>query len=191
MPPSDRPRLRPSLRRGFEIRALLLDRDGVLIPERPYVYKPEDLVLLPNVLEGLHRLKDAYHFFVVSNQSGVARGFDTLEGVRACHEVLRSLLRTGGVELDDIVFCPHHPDDGCLCRKPRTGMWETLAQRHGLAPQQSVMVGNRGSDIAFGRAIGCTSVLVEDPAYAEEQATIHSDLRVRDLAELASLLLHS
>ena len=140
---------------------LLLDRDGVLNANRHYDYTPETMVLLPGVIEGLKRFTDAgWEFFVVSNQSGVGRGLVTEESVRACNERLREMLAKEGIILTDIVYCPHHPDDHCSCRKPALGMWHQLAKKHGLTPVSCVMVGNSRSDIAFGRAIGCRTALV-------------------------------
>ncbi|TSC58895.1 MAG: rfaE bifunctional protein [Candidatus Peregrinibacteria bacterium Greene0416_19] len=163
---------------------LLLDRDGVLDEERDNDYAPDNIRLLPGVAEGLKQLA-SWRRFVISNQSGVARGFFTAADVEACNERLRELLLAEGVSLGSMLFCPHHPDDGCACRKPRLGMWEELKKKYHLRPEDCVMVGNRSSDVAFGRAIGCFTVMIPNVHPIGE----FPDLIVPDLPTLASFLL--
>ncbi len=166
------------------MRTLLLDRDGVLIEERDYDYAPENIRLLPGVVEGLSMLREC-SFFVVSNQSGVARGLTTMDQVEAVNAALLDLLKAGGVMIEDIALCPHQPSDGCACRKPKTGMWTQLSERHGLKADECIMVGNRGSDVVFGRNIGCFTVLVQDG----HPVTDLPDVIVPDLPTLARFLL--
>ncbi len=166
------------------MKTLLLDRDGVLITERDYDYTPEKIALLPGVIEGLQALKNEYQFFVVSNQSGIARGHFSVESTEAVHVKLKELLAAGGITLTDIVYCPHHPDDHCKCRKPATGMWDDLAARHGLNRSTTVMAGNRGSDIAFARNIGCFAAFVGP----DDASNPLPDVTVSDLRELAAFL---
>lgn len=140
---------------------LLLDRDGVLIPEMEYEYHPQNIRLLPGVAEGLRKLKGHWQFFVVTNQSAIGRGLDTHENVQACNQRLIELLNEKGVDIREIVYCPHHPDDQCDCRKPKLGMWQLLMDKYDLRQEECVMVGNRESDMQFGRNIGCRTVFVK------------------------------
>lgn len=165
------------------ITTLLLDRDGVLIQRRGHAYTPADMVPLPGVVEGLAQLPDM-RFFIVSNQSGIGRGHSTHEQVRACNEQLKKVLQGQGITIHDVVYCPHLPEDNCDCRKPKIGMWNDLRDRHHLIPEECVMVGDRGTDIAFGQAIGCQTVLV-GPGDAEASPTWH----IVDLRELPTVLL--
>ena len=164
---------------------LLLDRDGVLNVELDYAYTPETMRLLPGVAEGLRQFK-GWRLFVVSNQSAVGRGLTTSENVDACHAQLRKLLEAEDISVGYIVYCPHRPDEHCLCRKPNIGMWDQLAARYHLKPEDCAMVGNRDSDIAFARAIGCLSVRVADSRYP---LAAPPDVYVTDLPELADVLL--
>ncbi len=167
--------------------ALLLDRDGVLIAEEGHQYSPASIATLPGVVEGLGRFRDAgYIFFIVSNQSGIGRGLTTEREVEACNAKLVSLLQEEGIIITDTAYCPHHPDDHCGCRKPKTGMWNLLSARHGLKPESCIMVGNRESDIVFGRNIGCRTALI-GPA----PSSISPDYTAHDLPTLADLLLAS
>ena len=169
------------------MRSLLLDRDGVLLEERDYDYAPENIQLLPGVVEGLQKLSSTYRFFVVSNQSGVASGRTTLEAVQACNEQLRAMLNAEGIHIEEIVVCPHGPDENCDCRKPKTGMWEELRTRFDLRAEDCVMVGNRSSDIEFGRNIGCFTVQVQDHHGVE----LLPDLVVASLTDLADFLVRN
>lgn len=140
---------------------ILLDRDGTLNREVEYLSRPEQVELLPGVAAALSRLRElGGRLIVVTNQSGIARGFFTLADLAAIHARFEALLRAEGVEIDLIVACPHGPDDRCRCRKPLTGMFEVAQSRLGPAPPTRFMVGDRATDLAFGRAIGAQTILV-------------------------------
>ncbi len=165
---------------------LLLDRDGVLIADQGYDCSPDRISLLPGVVDGLRRLADNYRFFVVSNQSAIARGRSDRATVEACNARLVERLEQEGVTIEDVVYCPHGPDDGCHCRKPAPGLWDELVARHGLSSTGLVMVGNRDSDIAFGQAISARSFLVLPSG--ERYDGPDPEARVVDLIALADFL---
>lgn len=146
----------------MRIESVLIDRDGTVIAERDYLSDPAQVELLPGAAEALSRFARAgARLFLVTNQSGIGRGYFGLEDFQATQRRLEELLAQGGVALDGVAFCPHAPDDGCACRKPSTGMWEELRRRHGLSPETTAMIGDNASDAAFGRACGLAeSVLV-------------------------------
>lgn len=135
--------------------AVLLDRDGTLIEDRHYLADPQGVTLLPGVGEGLALLQqEGWKLFVVSNQSGVGRGFFSESAVQACQARLDALLLPFGVCFTDSVWCPHAPEDACACRKPQTGLWKTLEKKHGLCAAESVMIGDKLSDMAFAANAG-------------------------------------
>ena len=130
--------------------AVLLDRDGTLIEDRHYLSEPSGVTLLPGVGAALSRLIQAGHrLFMVSNQSGVGRGYFTEEAVVACQKRLEELLEPYGVTLTDAVWCPHAPEETCHCRKPLPGMFDELRVRHGLAPETTFMIGDKLDDLGF------------------------------------------
>ena len=132
-------------------RAVLLDRDGTLIEDRHYLAAPEGVTLLPGVGEALALLQGAgCRLFMVSNQSGIGRGYFEQSAVQACQKRLDGLLADFGVRLADAVWCPHTPEDDCPCRKPRLGLWRDLAERCGLTAATSVMIGDKRVDLEFG-----------------------------------------
>ena len=143
------------------MRDILFDRDGTLIEDRHYLSDPAQVTLLPGVAQALRRLAlAACRLFVVSNQSGVGRGYFSLENAHACNARLAQLLAAHGVHFTDMLLCPHSPEDGCACRKPQTGMWDMLRERHGLHAAYTAMIGDKDDDVRFGRAAGLRTILV-------------------------------
>lgn len=137
------------------IASLLLDRDGTLIKDKHYLADPEGVELLHGVGEALAALAGrGLRFFLVSNQSGIGRGMFSEAAAHACNQRLAALLGAYGVSFTDMLFCPHAPEDNCLCRKPGTGMWHTLVQRHGLAPETCLMIGDKEEDMLFAARAG-------------------------------------
>lgn len=144
------------------LRNVLIDRDGTIIVEKHYLHEPSEVALIPGAAEALARLKRAgIRLFVVTNQSGIGRGYYSEGDFLAVQERLSGLLAPYGVEFDGVAFCPHAPDECCPCRKPETGMWRELRARYGLSPSETAMIGDNASDVAFGLACGLAeSILV-------------------------------
>jgi histidinol-phosphate phosphatase family protein len=141
--------------------AVFLDRDGTIVVDKHYLADPDGLELLPNALDGLRELRDlGARLVVVTNQSGVGRGYFPAETVERMHERLRELLAQGGVELDGIYVCPHAPGAGCACRKPGTALFERAADDLGLDLGESFVLGDKDADVEAGRRIGATPILV-------------------------------
>jgi len=142
-------------------RFVLLDRDGTLIVEKPYLSDPDQIELIGGAADGLRRLAArGIGLVVVTNQSGIARGCFDATRLAEIHERLVSRLRAEGVALDGIFVCPHHPDEHCACRKPRTGLALRAAAELGFEPAHAFVIGDRASDVALGRALGATTLLV-------------------------------
>jgi D-glycero-D-manno-heptose 1,7-bisphosphate phosphatase len=139
-------------------RVAFLDRDGVIIEDTGYIGRAEDVRLLPGAVEGLRLLASAdYRLAIVTNQSGIGRGYYTLEDFRAVCAQLDLLLRREGVAIDHLAYCPHAPSasgDGCRCRKPEPGMILDAAAALHADLAASILIGDKPSDIAAGRAAG-------------------------------------
>jgi D-glycero-D-manno-heptose 1,7-bisphosphate phosphatase len=162
--------------------AVFLDRDGTINEEGGYINHVDRLKLIDGAAEavallGSHGLKT----IVVTNQAGVARGYYPAEHLPKLHDRLRELLKEGGAELDAIYYCPHHPDVGeppfrkdCDCRKPRLGMIRSAEREHGVDAARSYMVGDKISDVEFGRKAGCKSILVLT-GYGKGELEYHRD----------------
>ena len=147
---------------------VFLDKDGTLVEDVPYSADPDRLVLLPGVAEGLELLHAAgYRLAVVTNQSGVARGFFPESALAAVEARLRELLAAAGVPLAGFFYCPHHPDGTvaeyaitCDCRKPAPGLILTAAARLSVDSRDCWMVGDKAEDLEAGMRAGCRRVRV-------------------------------
>ena len=138
-------------------RAFFLDRDGVVIEQIAYLKDPEQVALIPGVAAALRAIRAAGDLAVViTNQSGVARGYFTMAEVEAVHRRMRELLRAEGAEIDDIRICPHGPAENCPCRKPRPQLFFDAARELDIDLARSVMVGDRLSDLQAGANAGCS-----------------------------------
>ncbi|MHA1734667.1 MAG: D-glycero-alpha-D-manno-heptose-1,7-bisphosphate 7-phosphatase [Promethearchaeota archaeon] len=140
-------------------RAIFLDRDGTLIADPGYAYRPEQFELLPGVVEGLRLLQEHYTIFVVTNQSGIGRGYYTEEQFWAFNAILVRALAEKGVQVQRTYFCPHV--GGCACKKPSPHfIIEAAAEFPGLDLPGSWTVGDHPSDVQFGTNAGCRGIYV-------------------------------
>ncbi len=173
-------------------RFVLLDRDGTINEEIGYVLRPDELRLIPGAVEALRELQRlGLGLLVLTNQSPIGRGLMTQADLDRIHDRLGELLAEGGVTLDGIESCPHRPDEGCGCRKPGTLMVERAAARMGFDPAGSWIVGDHGSDLRLGRAVGGRTILVLTGHGREELqsgAEEHADHVVADLREAAAVI---
>jgi histidinol-phosphate phosphatase family protein len=168
---------------------ILLDRDGTLIEERHYLSDPGGVALLPGVVEGLRALRaDGLALVVATNQAGVGRGLFSEAQVAAVHARLSELLAARGVGLDGIFYCPHHPDAGCDCRKPATGLARQAAAALGPGAVPVAVVGDKQCDIDLARALGVPGILVTTGYGASELSAAEPDYLVDSLIEAAAVL---
>jgi D-glycero-D-manno-heptose 1,7-bisphosphate phosphatase len=140
---------------------VLLDRDGTLNVERDYLSDPAQLELLPGVSQALRRLRElGFGLVVVSNQSGVGRGYFNLDAVERIHQRLKQMLAAEGAAVDAFYICPHAPDEACDCRKPLTGMVDQAVAEWGFDPKDGFIIGDKEADIDLGHAVGARPILV-------------------------------
>ncbi len=174
---------------------LFLDRDGTLNEEVNYLSDPADLRLLPGVAEAIRRFNAAgWVVVIVTNQSGIARGYFTEETLNAIHQKLRTELAKDGARVDRIYVCPHHPDDHCACRKPKPTLYQRAIQDLGLSTEQCVIVGDKLTDLEPGVELGCRTVLVKTGygaalAAQGENLSFHPDVILPDLSAVAEYVL--
>jgi len=147
----------------FGRKAVFVDRDDTIAKDVPYCSRPEDMKLFDGVPGSIARLNKAgYMVIVITNQSGVARGKFTEDDLSKIHRKMIADIENGGGKVDDIFYCPHHPDDGCGCRKPAAGMGIAAVGKHKINTKMSFMIGNSDADTEFGKTIGCATIKVSE-----------------------------
>lgn len=172
-------------------RFVILDRDGTLVVHYPYLLSPEQIELLPGAIVALKEFKKlGLGIVIITNQSGIGRGYFSLETLYKIHERLTSLLLEEGIVLDDIYFCPHIPEDNCLCRKPKVELIKKAAEKHNFDPRLSFIIGDNKSDIELGENIGALTILVKTGygMKVAEENLVKPDFIVDDLEQAANLI---
>jgi heptosyltransferase-2 len=156
---------------------VFLDRDGTLNEDPGYLKSAAELKLLPGVATALARLKAAgARLVVVTNQSGIGRGLFTLKDLEAVHARLQGLLEQEEAALDAVYFCPHHPDDGCRCRKPSTGMVDRAVSELQIDLSRSYLIGDHARDMQLARAVGARAILVtQSPVDEQSLETLRAE----------------
>ena len=148
-----------------DMKAVFLDRDGTIARDVNYCRRAEDFEILPSVPQAIRLLNQrGFKVVVVTNQSGIARGYFTEANLLQIHQYMKEELAKHGAQVDAIYYCPHHPDDGCRCRKPKPGLLVKAAQDLGIDLGRSFVIGDAGRDIEAGKAAGCQTVLVTNGA---------------------------
>ena len=166
--------------------AIFLDRDGTIMRDVDYCGDPKDVDVFEGVADALRKLKDrGYKLLVITNQSGIGRGYFTEEEYRAVEREVSQQI--GADVIDATYFCPHLPDRACKCRKPSPEMILEAAQDHKLDLAQSFFVGDKASDIQCGRNAGVKTILVRT-GYGKEVSKGLPDFVARDLVEAANII---
>jgi D-glycero-D-manno-heptose 1,7-bisphosphate phosphatase len=180
---------------------VFVDRDGTLIEEVGYLDRVERVVLYPWTTDAIRALNRAgVKVVLVSNQSGVARGFFSEAVVDEVHGRMAALLDAGGARIDAYYYCPHHPDGSvpayavaCDCRKPKRGLVDRAVKEFGIAPERSFVVGDRWLDVGLAKTVGGRGVLVRTGYGANEErrpkAGLEADAVVDNFAAAASWIL--
>lgn len=151
---------------------IILDRDGTLIKEKNYLHDPDEAELLPGAGPGLRLLAlSGYRFAVVTNQSGIGRGYYSEDDMRSVHRRIDEMLAEYGVYIEGWFHCPHRPDEKCGCRKPGTGLVRLAEERLGFEAEDiAFVIGDKESDMELAMALQAPSVLLMTGYGAEEYA---------------------
>ncbi len=183
-------------------KAIFLDRDGTINVEKHYLYKREDFEFLPGVIEALKKLQAAgYILIIVTNQSGIGRGYYTEKDFKILNNWMLSELRNQGILIEDVYYCPHLPDaevieyrKDCECRKPKLGMYRQAIRDHQIQVSQSFTIGDKIRDCEICHKTNCKGFLIgtnEKPEVIEKVKTGKYE-RIRyavNLAEAAEMIL--
>lgn len=177
-------------------KCIFLDRDGTVNKYKGFISSPEEFELEDNAAEAIKMINESeYLAIVVTNQPVVARGLCDISVVDKIHRKMSTALGDEGAYLDDIVFCPHHPDSGypdenpkykvkCVCRKPLTGMIDKMVEKYHIDKAQSYVIGDTTTDIQLGKNAGIKTVLVHTgQAGMDGKYKVHADIESEDLLE--------
>ncbi|HKZ35025.1 MAG TPA: HAD family hydrolase [Patescibacteria group bacterium] len=168
--------------------AVFLDRDGVLNYDSGYISDPKLVKILPFVREGLQQFKRmGFRTIIISNQSGVARGYFDLKTMEEVAKKVEDFLNAEETLLDAAYYCPHHPQFGspCRCRKPQTGLIDKAMAQYNLDVKQSFFIGDKESDILCGKNAGCGTILVPENGVTYAPSQEKPDKKLRNLQEAA------
>lgn len=184
------------------MKAIFLDRDGVINKEVDFLHKIEDLQFIPGVIESLKKLsalpEDEYKIVIVSNQPVLGRGMCTKEEFEIFTKQYLDALQKESIRIDDYLYCPHHPTKGigdykqdCDCRKPKPGLLLQAKEKFGIDLANSFMVGDKRSDIKAGQQVGCFSILVKTGYGGQggEGDEVTPDKICKDLKEASAFIL--
>ncbi|MDB5119093.1 MAG: hydrolase, HAD-superfamily, subfamily [Sphingobacteriales bacterium] len=182
-------------------KAIFIDKDGTLIPDVPYNVNPDLIHLELNCVEGLKRLQNAgYLLVIISNQSGVARGYFKEDALAEVEMKLKSILTNENIQLNGFYYCPHHTEGTvspysieCLCRKPLPGLILKAAEELSIDLKHSWMIGDILNDIEAGNRAGCKTILIDN---GNETEWLINDyrvpyFRVKDINQAADKILLS
>ena len=172
---------------------IFFDRDGTIIVEKHYLHEPSEVEFCPGAVEGMLMLKEmGFHFAVVTNQSGIGRGYYQARDMQATHDHIEEELKIHDVMIDGWYHCPHAPDENCMCRKPNPGMFEQASEHLRIDVGQSYVIGDKACDIDFGIKCGMATVLVmtgHGECYDFNESS-KPDVCVRNILEFANTLCH-
>lgn len=161
-----------------------LDRDGTLIRNAHYLSRPEQIEILPGVSEGLLLLiRENFRLIILTNQSGIGRGYFSEGDLEQIHAKLKQLFAAQSIYFDGIYHCPHHPDEKCTCRKPKTGMLMNALRDHSidLGRDQAIMIGDSDADLGLARNVGIPAIAVPP----EKPLSIQPDFQAQDFLAAA------
>jgi len=167
-------------------RAVFLDRDGTIVEDTGYPSGRDPIIMLPGVPEAIATLNNAgFKVIVITNQSGVDRGYFDAHAVDEFHAILNDLLAVSDARIDAYYFCPHTPDENgdpaCNCRKPRAGLLQSAGQEHGVDLERSFLVGDKPSDVEAGKIAGCKAIRLMPDKGVHEADTCLPDHVATDL----------
>jgi D-glycero-D-manno-heptose 1,7-bisphosphate phosphatase len=171
--------------------AIFLDRDGVInLNKEGYIHRIEDFEFVPGAIKGLKLLSDTdYKLIIISNQSGIARGYYKRSDVEKLHAWMLQQLKENGVHIDSIYYCPHGPEDGCHCRKPKIGMFQRAAKRFGLSLVKSWFVDDDERCVIMGRIANVKTIKIGKRMALG--ATVEPNFYAKDLLHAARIITHT
>jgi histidinol-phosphate phosphatase family protein len=165
---------------------VIFDRDGTVIDHVHHLRDPNSVKVKGDLVESLERLQAVgFRFGLITNQSIIGRGIATHEQVTRVNNVIFQQLSKEGIYFEFVYVCPHMPEDGCECRKPRIGLGLQAIIEHQMAPALSYVIGDQESDLIFAKTLGCTAIQV----LGKEETSEHADYYSATLKDAVSWII--
>lgn len=157
---------------------VVLDRDGIINEDSPhYIKSVDEFIMLPGSAEAIAQLHVAgYRVGVATNQSGIARGLYDTKTLTAIHAKMQEQVRAAGGEIEEIVYCPHLPEEACSCRKPKPGLLLELAERFECVPEDMIFIGDKLTDIQAAEAVGARAMLILSSMTDKQTTQMYPDV---------------
>ncbi len=170
--------------------AVFFDRDGTICKDLGYIDSEDKIVVIRGAGEAIRKLNEAgFKVVIITTQSGVARGYFTIETLQRVNKRLTEILKKDGAQIDGIYFCPHHPDENCECRKPKPGLILKAKRKFNLNLKNSWVVGDKKEDIELGKNAGSKSILVLTGYGKETKKKVKPDYTVSNIKEAVKIIL--
>lgn len=170
-------------------KAIFLDRDGVINIDKDYVSRIEDFEFKEGIFPLLHHFQNlGYHLFIVTNQSGIGRGYYSLEDFHTLNDWMLDAFEKEKISIHEVFYCPHAPGEACTCRKPSPGMITQAASRYEIDLSHSWMIGDKESDIGAGRNAGVKETILVLGKKGEDVSQSSADHKVKNLKEILAII---
>ncbi len=165
-------------------KAVFLDRDGVINEDNSYAHKISDFKIIEGVYDSLKKLQPYYKLFIITNQSGIGRGYYTMQDFLTLNSHMLNLFDKNEIKIERVYYCPHSPEEDCECRKPKPKFIKDAELEFRLNLKDSWMIGDKISDLEMGENAGCRSILI-DSRYVRKEMMI----KFKSLAEATNFIL--
>lgn len=174
-------------------KVVFLDRDGTINVDKHYLYKPEEFELLPGVVDGLKRLQEfGYMLIIITNQSGIARGYYTEQEFHILNQYMKELLEQHGIHITDVLYCPHLPSAKvekyrmtCCCRKPKLGLFFEAIRKWDIDLNKSWAIGDKERDVTICEETSCRGIILTNEHYPTKKNII----LVKDFKKAVDIIL--
>ena len=173
-------------------KAIFLDRDGTVVEDPGYVHKVKDFKLIDGAIDALKLLKNDFRFFIITNQSGIGRGFFTLGDFEKFNNHLISTLKKNNIKIEKTYVCPHHPDEKCDCRKPNIKFIKEAEKEFNIDLKNSWVIGDLPCDIEMGKNTGCRTIYVltgHGEKHKKDLNNIKPDFVAENIYEAAKIII--
>jgi len=171
------------------MKAIFLDRDGVINKEVGYLHRINDFIFIDGVFTTLNFLKNrGYNFFIVTNQSGIGRGYYRIEDFKILNDWMLNEFRKQNIEISKVFFCPHSPKENCICRKPLPGLFHQALKEFPIELNESWMIGDKEDDISAANSAGIENTILVRSGHVINEKSSKAKLIVDSLGDLEKII---